>query len=131
MRSGPKRPTMIWTIEPASPWRITAADSEAGAVTSSPGAADPASRPSLLDSFDPEDRPAVEAALARAKEGRPATCACYSRGPERAAGILALAPVSRRLLAHAAGAARPTAGGDRAGAPDEIVAAWTADITFG
>jgi two-component system sensor histidine kinase/response regulator len=125
VRSGPKRPTMIWTIEPASPWRITAADSEAGAVTDAPGAADPASRPSLLDSFDPEDRPAVEAALARAKEGRPATCACYSRAPERAAGILALAPVSRRLLAHAAGAGRPAVGGDRTGAPDEIVAAWT------
>ena len=117
---------MIWTIEPASPWRITAADSEAGAVTPVPGATDPASQPSLLDSFDPEDRPTVEAALGRAKEGRPATCACYSRGPARAAGILALAPVSRRVLAQAAGTTGGrNAGLDRVGVPDEIVAAWT------
>jgi CheY-like chemotaxis protein len=119
---------MIWTIEPASPWRITAADSEAGAVTPSTGAADPASQPSLLDSFDPQDRLAVEAALGLAKEGRPASCACYRRGPERAPGILSLAPVSRRVLAQtqAARAGRPAVGGgDRAGAPDEIVAAWT------
>src|SRR5262245_8255318 len=103
---------MIWTIEPASPWRIMAADSEAASVVPPPGAGAPASQPSLLDSFDPEDRPAVEAALTRAREGQPATCACYRRGPDRCAGILALAPVSRRTLAHAAGTGRTNTAGD-------------------
>ena len=101
-----------------------AADSEASTITLSPGTVDPASQPSLLDSFDPADRAAVESALARAKEGRPATCACYSRGPQRSAGILALAPVSRRaVLARAATASTSSAAPVHS--PDEIVAAWT------
>lgn len=103
-----------------------AADSEAATVMPAPGGADPASQPSLLDSFEPDDRPAVEAALTRAKDGRPATCACYRRGPERAAGILALAPVSRRPPRSPASAGRPAPlNGERIPPPDEIVAAWT------
>jgi two-component system sensor histidine kinase/response regulator len=130
---------MIWTIEPASPWRITAVDSEAGAATRSMSAdASQTPQPSLLDSFDPDDRPTIEAALVRAKEGRPASCACHRREPQRTAGILALAPISRRSAAftHGAGAGRPNSSHDRAGtiaapAPDEIVAAWTPSAPVG
>jgi CheY-like chemotaxis protein len=105
-----------------------AADSEAAAGMPAPGAAGPASQPSLLDRFDPEDHPAVESALARAKAGQPATCACYRRGPERAAGILALAPVSRRA---ARAAASSTSAGTSVPSPDEIVAAWTSTSPSG
>lgn len=73
---------MIWTLEAAAPWRITAADPDAR-----PRAA------SLLDAFAADDRPTLEAALSRAGRGEAATCPCHDR--QGAAGRLTLTPLTR------------------------------------
>ena len=77
---------MIWTVEPVAPWRITAADADAGARAQTAS--------SLYDAFAADDRPALEVALIRAGAGEAAVCPCHDR-TTGGAGRLVLTPLTK------------------------------------
>lgn len=81
---------MIWTVEPAAPWRVTAADPEARAQAGDAATSAPVT---LSGRFEPGDRPALEIALDRAGDGETVGCPCRIRGG--AIGLLTLVPLTK------------------------------------
>jgi His Kinase A (phospho-acceptor) domain len=107
--------TMMWTVEPAAPWHVTAADPDTFQRTRSRTANGAPFRASLLDWTHADDRSAVEAALESARAGHPITCPCRTRAGGH--GQLTITPVMaesgpQALIASWSSAPDPTSSSD-------------------
>lgn len=93
---------MIWTIEPTSPWRVTAADWNSRADASGDATAParvgvPTKSALFLEHFVPPDRSIVEIALEEGLRMGAARCTCRLAGgvgPDSLAGLLEISQLS-------------------------------------